>query len=65
MKSLRAHFEFLKSRKTTPRLIRSRAQRRVIVKRILRNHGYPPGKQEKTTRTVLEQVELLCWEVST
>ena len=36
-----------------------RAALRVIVKRILRNHGYPPDKQEKATRTVLEQAELL------
>ena len=32
-----------------------RAQLRVIVKRILRKHGYPPDKQEKATQTVLEQ----------
>ena len=37
-----------------------RAQLRVIVKRILRKHGYPPDKQEKATQTVLEQAELLC-----
>ncbi|MEM2125807.1 MAG: DUF3387 domain-containing protein, partial [Candidatus Methanosuratincola sp.] len=36
-----------------------RAQLRVLVKRILRNHGYPPDKQEKATQTVLEQAELL------
>ena len=36
-----------------------RAQLRVIVKRILRKHGYPPDKQEKATQTVLEQAELL------
>jgi type I restriction enzyme R subunit len=36
-----------------------RAQLRVIVKRILRKHGYPPDKQEKATRTVLEQAEVL------
>jgi type I restriction enzyme R subunit len=36
-----------------------RAQLRVLVKRILRKHGYPPDKQEKATRTVLEQAELL------
>ena len=40
-----------------------RAQLRVIVKRILRKHGYPPDKQEKATRTVLEQAEVLCAEV--
>jgi type I restriction enzyme R subunit len=36
-----------------------RAQIRVMVKRILRKHGYPPDKQEKATQTVLEQAELL------
>jgi type I restriction enzyme R subunit len=36
-----------------------RAQLRVIVKRILRKHGYPPDKQEKATVTVLEQAEVL------
>jgi type I restriction enzyme R subunit len=39
-----------------------RAQMRVIVKRILRKHGYPPDKQEKATQTVLEQAELLAEE---
>lgn len=37
-----------------------RAKLRVMVKRILRKYGYPPDKQEKATRTVLEQAELLC-----
>ncbi|MBF0567210.1 MAG: DUF3387 domain-containing protein, partial [Nitrospirae bacterium] len=37
-----------------------RAKLRIMVKRILRNHGYPPDKEEKATRTVLEQAELLC-----
>jgi type I restriction enzyme R subunit len=41
-----------------------RAQLRVIIKRILRKDGYPPDKQEKATQTVLEQVELLGWEVA-
>ena len=42
-----------------------RAQLRVLVKRILRKHGYPPDKQEKATRTVLEQAEVLStgWAV--
>jgi type I restriction enzyme R subunit len=35
---------------------------RVLVKRILRRHGYPPDKQEKATQTVLEQAELLSAE---
>ena len=37
-----------------------RAQLRVLVKRILRKHGYPPDKQEKATQTVLEQAEVLA-----
>ena len=36
-----------------------RAHLRRLVKRILRRHGYPPDKQEKATRTVLEQAEAL------
>ena len=36
-----------------------RAQLRVLVKRVLRKYGYPPDKQEKATRTVLEQAEVL------
>jgi type I restriction enzyme, R subunit len=36
-----------------------RAQLRVLVKRILRKHGYPPDKQEQATRLVLEQAEVL------
>lgn len=36
-----------------------RAKLRVIVKRILRKHGYPPDKQESATNTVLEQAERL------
>ena len=36
-----------------------RAQLRVLVKRTLRKYGYPPDKQEKATRTVLEQAEAL------
>jgi type I restriction enzyme, R subunit len=36
-----------------------RAQLRVLIKRILRRHGYPPDKQEKATQTVLEQAEAL------
>ena len=36
-----------------------RAHLRVLVKRILRRYGYPPDKQEKATRTVLEQAEVL------
>ncbi len=36
-----------------------RAKLRVIVKRILRKHGYPPDQQESATNTVLEQAERL------
>ena len=36
-----------------------RAQLRVLVRHILRRHGYPPDKQEKATITVLEQAEVL------
>jgi len=39
-----------------------RAQLRVLVKRILRKHGYPPDRQEKATQTVLEQAEVLSAE---
>jgi len=37
-----------------------RARMRVMVKRVLRKHGYPPDRQEKATTTVLQQAELLC-----
>ncbi len=36
-----------------------RANLRRLVRRILRKHGYPPDKQEKATKTVLEQAEVL------
>ena len=36
-----------------------RANLRRLVKRVLRNHGYPPDKQEAATRTVLEQAAAL------
>ena len=36
-----------------------RANLRRLVRRILRRHGYPPDKQEKATRSVLEQAEVL------
>ena len=36
-----------------------RAQLRVLVRRILRKHGYPPDKQEQATLPVLEQAEVL------
>ncbi|MBM4326976.1 MAG: type I restriction endonuclease subunit R [Deltaproteobacteria bacterium] len=37
-----------------------RAQMRVMIKRILRRHGYPPDKQARATELVLEQAEVLC-----
>jgi type I restriction enzyme, R subunit len=39
-----------------------RALLRSKVKRILRKHNYPPDKQEKATKTVIEQTEFLCEE---
>jgi type I restriction enzyme, R subunit len=41
----------------------ARAKIRVIVKRILKRHGYPPDLQEEAVKTVLAQAELLsaCW----
>jgi type I restriction enzyme R subunit len=38
----------------------ARAKIRVMVRRILKMHGYPPDLREEATRTVLEQAELLC-----
>lgn len=35
---------------------------RAKVKRILRKYNYPPDKQERATKTVLQQTELLCEE---
>ncbi len=40
----------------------ARARMRVMIKRILRKHGYPPDKQESATKTVIEQAELICQE---
>lgn len=36
-----------------------KANLRRLVKRILRKYGYPPDKQEKATKTVIEQAKLL------
>ncbi len=36
-----------------------RAKLRLLVKKILKQHGYPPDKQEQATDTVLKQAELL------
>lgn len=38
----------------------ARARIKVMVKRILRKHGYPPDLQDEATQTVLAQAELLC-----
>jgi type I restriction enzyme R subunit len=40
----------------------ARARMRVLVKRILRQYGYPPDLQDEATKTVLEQAELLAAE---
>jgi type I restriction enzyme R subunit len=40
-----------------------RAKLRVLVRRVLRKHGYPPDKQERATQTVLEQAERLAERV--
>ena len=37
-----------------------RAKLRVMVRRTLRQYGYPPDKQEKATQTVLEQAEVIA-----
>ena len=37
-----------------------RARLRILVKRILLKHGYPPDKQEKATQTVLDQAQVIC-----
>ena len=36
-----------------------RAHLRRLVRGVLRKHGHPPDKQEKATRTVLDQAEAL------
>lgn len=38
----------------------ARARIRVMVKRILSRHGYPPDLQDQAVKTVLKQAELLC-----
>ena len=40
----------------------ARARIKVMVKRILNKHGYPPDLQEDAVKTVLAQAELLCAE---
>ena len=39
-----------------------RAKIKVMVKRILNKHGYPPDLQEEAVKTVLRQAELMCAE---
>ena len=39
-----------------------RAKLRVMVKRVLKDRGYPPSKRDEATQTVLQQAELLCAE---
>jgi len=36
-----------------------RAKLRVLVRRTLNRHGYPPDKQDQATLTVIEQAEVL------
>jgi type I restriction enzyme R subunit len=38
----------------------ARAQIRVMVKRLLREFGYPPDMQQRATELVLQQAEVLC-----
>ena len=38
----------------------ARAKIRVMVRRILKKHGYPPDLQAEATQLVLEQAEVLC-----
>lgn len=40
----------------------ARAKIKVMVKRILKKHGYPPDLQDEAVKTVLQQAELLCAE---
>ncbi len=42
----------------------ARAQIRVMVKKILRQYGYPPDLQKAATELVIEQAEMLCREWS-
>ncbi|TWT59254.1 type I restriction endonuclease subunit R [Allorhodopirellula solitaria] len=38
----------------------ARAKIRVLIRRILRRHGYPPDMQASATKLVLEQAEAIC-----
>ncbi len=43
----------------------ARARMRVLVKRILRHHGYPPDLQDAAVQTVLQQAEALSAQWAT
>lgn len=43
----------------------ARARIRVLVKRILRKHGYPPDMQQAAVQTVLRQAEVLSEQWTT
>ena len=42
----------------------ARAKLKVMVKRLLKKHGYPPDLQKKATDTVIEQAEVVAREWS-
>lgn len=42
----------------------ARADMRVLVKRILRKHGYPPDLSDQAVQTVIEQAELILQEIN-
>jgi type I restriction enzyme R subunit len=42
-----------------------RAKLKVIIKRTLRQYGYPPDMQKLTTETVLKQAEMIAQEITT
>ena len=39
-----------------------RARMRTRIKRLLREHGYPPDKRQEAVDTVIEQAEQVCRE---
>jgi len=43
----------------------ARAKIRVMVRRIVKKHGYPPDLQDEATKLVLEQAEVLCADWAT
>ncbi len=42
-----------------------RARLRVVVKRLLKQYGYPPDMQKLATETVLKQAEIIANELAT